>query len=166
MQEIVNAEVRANHPVATRETTYEAALKEGVVALFGERYGDRVRVVSVEGVSAELCGGTHLHATGEIGLCLITSESSVGSGLRRIEAVTGRGALRHVEGRCRRPGCHRPGPGRPAGRRVERANQAAEELREQRHTLTTCRTSSPRPARTRCWVRRRPWPACAAWPPR
>jgi alanyl-tRNA synthetase len=135
VQEIVNAEVRANHPVATRETTYEAALKEGVVALFGERYGDRVRVVSVEGVSAELCGGTHLHATGEIGLCLITSEASVGSGLRRIEAVTGRGALRHVEGRFADLAAIGQALGARPGEEVERANSAAEELRDQRHTI-------------------------------
>jgi alanyl-tRNA synthetase len=64
--------------------------------LFGEKYGDRVRVVSVDGISMELCGGTHLNRTGQIGQFLITAETSVGAGLRRVEAVTGRGAELHV----------------------------------------------------------------------
>jgi alanyl-tRNA synthetase len=135
VEEIVNAEIRANAPVTVRETTYEEALREGVVALFGERYGDRVRVVGVEGFSAELCGGTHLHATGEIGLFLVTSETSIGSGLRRIEAVTGRGALDLVHRRLDDLTRVAEHLGARPGEEVERAALAAQTLREQRHTI-------------------------------
>ncbi len=139
VQEIVNAEIRANARVTVRESTYEAALKEGVVALFGERYGDLVRVVNVEGFSSELCGGTHLHATGEIGLCLIIGESGVGSGLRRIEAVTGRGALQFVESRLDDLAAVAQVLGARPGDEVERVTTAMEELRAERRTVEDLR---------------------------
>ncbi len=99
VEDIVNERIRENHPVAAAETGYQQALKTGVTALFGEKYGEKVRVLSIGAdipVSAELCGGTHIKATGEIGFFKIVSESSVGAGLRRIEAVTGRGAEAHI----------------------------------------------------------------------
>jgi len=90
----VNEIVRKNLRVATDVCSYDQAVGQGATAIFEEKYGDMVRVVKVgdPGVSMELCGGTHVKRTGEIGHFLITSESSIGTGLRRIEAVTGRGA--------------------------------------------------------------------------
>ncbi|MDW8120137.1 MAG: alanine--tRNA ligase [Chloroflexota bacterium] len=95
VESLVNRKVRENLPVRKRETAYLTAIQEGALAFFGDRYGERVRVVEVadgERFSFEVCGGTHLERTGEIGLFLITSEASIGAGVRRIEAVTGRWA--------------------------------------------------------------------------
>jgi alanyl-tRNA synthetase len=94
VEQDVNERVRQNLPVTSEEIAYKQAIDEGVTALFGEKYGETVRVLRMgkPSVSAELCGGTHVGATGEIGLFHITGESSIGAGLRRIEAVTGRGA--------------------------------------------------------------------------
>jgi len=97
----VNDAILANYPVDVAEERYRQAISEGVIALFGEKYGDVVRVVRVgwpgEPFSQELCGGTHLHETGEMGLFHIVSEEGVGAGVRRIEAVTGRMAVDLVE---------------------------------------------------------------------
>ncbi len=101
IERLVNGAVLANYAVTTRQENYRDALEEGVIALFGEKYGDVVRVVRVgesdAPFSQELCGGTHVQRTGDIGAFFITSESGTGAGLRRIEAVTGRGALQAVQ---------------------------------------------------------------------
>jgi alanyl-tRNA synthetase len=98
---IVNEKIRQNLRVYTEDVPYKKAINEGVIALFDEKYGDIVRAVMIgePRVSAELCGGTHVATTGEIGLFHIISESSIGAGLRRIEAVTGRGAEAYIEKR-------------------------------------------------------------------
>ena len=95
VQRVANEKIRENVRVDWRETTYREAVAQGALAFFGDRYGDQVRVVEVaNGVpfSVEVCGGTHVHRTGDIGFCHIVSETGIGSGLRRIEAVTGRSA--------------------------------------------------------------------------
>ncbi len=92
-----NEAVRRNVAVNPCEMAYDEALSKGALAFFGDKYGDRVRMVDVGGLSRELCGGTHVNATGEIGFIKVMSESSVAAGVRRIEAVTGRAAEQHVE---------------------------------------------------------------------
>ena len=96
VESLVNEQVQANVVVSPAEMDLQEALKSGAMALFGEKYGDRVRVIRIGDFSTELCGGTHLDATGQIGLFKVTDEGAVASGVRRIEAVTGEPALAHV----------------------------------------------------------------------
>jgi alanyl-tRNA synthetase len=96
IEDRTNEWIEANASGSTREMDYKSALEAGAVAIFEEKYGDRVRVVSFGDCSTELCGGTHARATGEIGLLKIISESGIAAGIRRIEALTGGGALRHI----------------------------------------------------------------------
>jgi len=99
IEEKVNAAIRADLPVTVTQTTYGQAIAQGAMALFGEKYGDTVRLVQAGDYSQELCGGTHLQRSGQIGFCLLLGESSIGAGLRRVEAVTGRGAAAYVRQR-------------------------------------------------------------------
>jgi alanyl-tRNA synthetase len=95
---LVNLTIQRNLPVTTQVMQREEAFRQDAIALFEERYGDEVRLVTVgDGLSRELCGGTHVHATGDIGAFLIVSEGAVSSGVRRIEALTGEGAIREIQ---------------------------------------------------------------------
>jgi alanyl-tRNA synthetase len=101
IEDQVNRWIEANQAGSTREMDYQSAVKAGAIAIFDEKYGDQVRVVSFGDCSTELCGGTHARATGDIGLLKIVSESGIAAGVRRIEALTGLGALRHIRERER-----------------------------------------------------------------
>lgn len=98
----VNHEILASHPLSIKEKSLQVAMSEGAMALFGEKYGERVRTVTIDpdqSISYELCGGTHVENTGEIGTFIILSEGSAAAGIRRIEAVTGRGAYELIRSR-------------------------------------------------------------------
>jgi alanyl-tRNA synthetase len=97
IEDLVNAEIRKNLAADTNLMTYDDAIDSGAMALFGEKYGDKVRVLRLGNFSVELCGGTHVERTGDIGVFKITHEGGVASGVRRIEAVTGSGALAWID---------------------------------------------------------------------
>ncbi|MBI4711516.1 MAG: alanine--tRNA ligase, partial [Candidatus Omnitrophica bacterium] len=96
IEKIANDQILEDHPVRKESKSLDDAKKEGALAFFGDKYGDKVRMISIPEFSKELCGGTHCDRTGQIGLLIITGESSVASGVRRIEAVTGTHALNYV----------------------------------------------------------------------
>jgi alanyl-tRNA synthetase len=142
LEDAVNAGIRADSGVEITEMTYDEAIDRGALAFFGEKYGDKVRVVDVPGVSMELCGGTHVGRTGEIGMLVIQREESVAAGTRRIEALTGAQALaalqqyrdtvRQAAERLKAP---EDGLADNLGRLLERASTAEREVEDLRLRL-------------------------------
>ncbi|HEY5970377.1 MAG TPA: alanine--tRNA ligase [Pseudoxanthomonas sp.] len=126
----VNAEVRANHAAEVHNMGMQEALDFGAMALFGEKYGEHVRVLKMGGYSTELCGGTHVGRTGDIGLFKIVGEGGVSAGVRRIEAVTGQGALDLVSGEEQRLDEAAALLGGHAGEVVEKVRQLTERQRK------------------------------------
>ncbi|NTV51757.1 MAG: alanine--tRNA ligase [Candidatus Firestonebacteria bacterium] len=138
IEEIVNAKILENAAVEVLELTLEEAKGRGAMALFGEKYGDWVRMIQVDAFSRELCGGTHAHATGDLGMVRIINESSVSAGVRRIEAVAGEGAFRAAKREQRVMGdiCEtlHAGP-EEAAVRVEKLSARVKELEKQMEKL-------------------------------
>src|SRR4029077_17531247 len=154
---LVNEQVQANIVVSPAEMDLQEGLRSGAMALFGEKYGDRVRVIRIGDFSTELCGGTHLDATGQIGLFKVTDEGAVASGVRRIEAVTGEPALAHVgrAGDRRGPALRRPGgllktPPLELPRRLAALLEDQKRLEKQLAQLETKLARSQEPDRVAC----------------
>ena len=135
IEAIVNEQIRANRAVTTQITTYDEALQGGTIALFGEKYAEQVRMVQVQGFSSELCGGTHMRTTGEIGSFVIISESSIGSGLRRIEAATGRGAQAYLHERLDVLAAIASLVSAHPGEELERVKDLTEQIKQQRREI-------------------------------
>ncbi|MCY0387675.1 alanine--tRNA ligase [Robbsia sp. Bb-Pol-6] len=128
IEELVNAEVLANAPAVIRSMAYDDAVKSGAMALFGEKYGDEVRVLDL-GSSRELCGGTHVSRTGDIGLFKVLAETGVAAGIRRIEAITGDNSVRFVQGLDQRLGAAAAALKVPPAEVTQRILQQQEQLR-------------------------------------
>ncbi|HSC41676.1 MAG TPA: alanine--tRNA ligase [Candidatus Binatia bacterium] len=130
----VNQHVRENAEVSIRELNYDEAIREGALAFFGDKYGDRVRVVKIGDFSTELCGGTHVHSSGEIGLFKLHFEGGVAAGVRRVEAFTGEGALELIhsyEDRLREIGVLVRGTPEDAADKVRRLLDHQKELEKE-----------------------------------
>ncbi|HXN40339.1 MAG TPA: alanine--tRNA ligase, partial [Myxococcaceae bacterium] len=148
VEDLVNGWIRENAAAETRVMSLEEARKSGAVALFGEKYGDRVRVVSVHPESTELCGGTHVRRTGDIGLFKIISDGSIASGIRRIVALTGAGAftyLREIEDQIRKASELLKTSPKELVKRVEASQKRIKEL-ERKAEEAAVRASSGSPA--------------------
>jgi len=146
VEEKVNGKILENTAVGARILPIAQAKAEGAMALFGEKYGDEVRLLDIGGYSKELCGGLHCSATGDIGLFRIVSESSVAAGIRRVEAATGLEALRLVREKEDLLDRLSEALGAPEARLVERAEQLSQQLRELRKDLQKAKQSSGRGA--------------------
>jgi alanyl-tRNA synthetase len=141
IERLVNAQIRANTRAETRVMDYDAAVAGGAIALFGEKYDKEVRVLRLGEFSMELCGGTHVRRSGDIGLFKIVSESGVASGVRRIEALTGEGALDYVEAT---DGVLKDLAGLVRGSREELGDKVREQLERTRQLEREIRTLKDR----------------------
>jgi alanyl-tRNA synthetase len=131
---LLNDKILANAPVSAAEMSYADAIKAGAMAFFSEKYGDVVRVVSIGDYSKELCGGTHVRATGDIGAAVIIGETGVSAGVRRIEVLTGHGALRHMREQSRQLEHVAKIVNATGGDLADQTQRMAEQLKEtQRH---------------------------------
>ena len=139
IEDRVNEWVLRAVPTRIREMGYQEAVAEGAMALFGEKYGDRVRTVEVPGFSMELCGGCHVTNTGEIGLFVITAERGIASGVRRIEALTGHGAIAWARERDERLSAVEEALGTTADRAVEEIESLKADLKERDKELSALR---------------------------
>jgi alanyl-tRNA synthetase len=159
IEQRINSWVRADGSVTWKNTDYQSAIQQGAMALFGEKYGDQVRVVHIardghgeptidfaSRDSLELCGGTHVARTGEIGVARIVSESSVGSGLRRIEMLTGRGAEAWVDEHLGALNSLAAQLGVPVAQLSERVEALLAEQKQRQHELDTLRRQQMRGA--------------------
>ncbi|HSW63503.1 MAG TPA: alanine--tRNA ligase [Dissulfurispiraceae bacterium] len=140
IEDIVNAAILENIAVETEVSDIQDALKSGVIALFGEKYGEKVRIVRVPGISAELCGGTHCRNTGDIGIFAVVSEGSVASGIRRIEAVTGRAAFELL--RQKRDELKKIGELLKADKPVERVEKVLADLKDREREIEALKAKS------------------------
>ena len=131
----VNAAILAAYPIEIKQMPVDEAKKLGAMALFGEKYGDTVRVVNMGGYSIELCGGCHLKNTSEAGLCKIVSEGGVAAGVRRIEAVTGEGVLKYIEEKNAIIADSAAALKTTEGELVHRCENVMEEIREQQRRI-------------------------------
>lgn len=143
IEDEVNASIRRNLDVQTSIVPYKDAIQQGATALFGEKYGDMVRIVQAGDISKELCGGTHVKRTGDIGFFKITAESSVASGVRRIEAVTGRNAiawLHSMEDMLHKSAAALKAPLSEITDRIERMKERIKELEKKQSASTSKET--------------------------
>jgi alanyl-tRNA synthetase len=141
IEDLANQWIEANAAASVREMPYTEAVGAGAIALFGEKYGDRVRVISFGDFSTELCGGTHARATGDIGLLKVIGESGIASGVRRIEALTGQGALEHLRAQERTLGRLSELLRAPVGELTARVEKLLEEKRAAEQELARMRAA-------------------------
>lgn len=132
IEDLINRQILADLPVIWEELPFQQAVEDGALAFFGEKYGDRVRVITIGDFSKELCGGTHVKSTGELGAAYVAAESGIGSGMRRVEVVAGRAAHELARARSRQVGALAARLGTAPEQLDERVQGLLDELREAR----------------------------------